>query len=277
MRPIALAFGGLLIAGAFGFAPSASAQTTHVVQLFTVSFFPQDITIEVGDTVRWEWVTGVHDVKSGPGGVPDGIFNSGNPVSNPPAPFEVTFDAAFLAANPVANDTYHYYCTVHLPIMVGTVTVVPPAVNPSVVAFGTAINPPGSLSVVSGEPKLGTTFVPGVRNTAIPNSSAAFAYLAFSAAPTPLFPNGIPLFDWGMAGPGTFGELLIDPVAPNYLFQLGPKPWAGGLAPPATFPLALPADPAFAGAVLFLQGLLVYVTPTVRLTLSNGLVVTFGT
>jgi plastocyanin len=274
MRPIALAFGGLLLGAALGLAPAAQAQTTHVVQLFTVSFFPQDITIEVGDTVRWEWVTGVHDVKSGPGGVPDGIFNSGNPTATPPGPFEVTFDAAFLAANPVANDVYAYYCTVHLPIMTGTVTVVPPAVNPSAVPYGSGVNPAGSLSVISGEPKLGTTFVPGVANTAIPNSSAAFAFLAFSLAP---FPNGFLLPGYGMSGPGAPGELLIDVLAPNYLFQLGPKPWAGGLAPPAPFGLGLPPDPAFAGATLYLQGVLAYITPTLRVTLSNGLAVTLGT
>jgi formylglycine-generating enzyme required for sulfatase activity len=140
-----------------------------------------------------------------------------------------------------------------------------------VTPYGSGVNPAGSLSVISGEPKVGTIFGLGVANTAIPDSSPAFAFLAFSLAP---FPNGFLLPDYGMSGPGAPGELLIDVLAPNYLFQLGPKPWAGGLAPPAPFFLGLLEDPSFAGATLYLQGVLAYLTPTLRVTLSNGLAVT---
>jgi hypothetical protein len=39
--------------------------------------------------------------------------------------YQVTFDSAFLAANPMAGDVYNYYCAVHFGVgMVGSVTVI---------------------------------------------------------------------------------------------------------------------------------------------------------
>ena len=55
----------------------------------------------VGDTVLWDWQGGLHNVESGVGGVPDGNFSSGAPVASQSTTFEVTFDADFLAANPM--------------------------------------------------------------------------------------------------------------------------------------------------------------------------------
>ena len=108
---------------------SANAQTTHTVNLDGILFIPADITIEVGDTVHWVWVSEVHNVESGVivdfVGVPDGNFISGSPVGTVGTTYELAFDQAFLDANPMPGNAYPYYCIVHVFFtMAGTVTVV---------------------------------------------------------------------------------------------------------------------------------------------------------
>ncbi len=104
-------------------AASSSAQTTHTVNLGSVTFDPSSLTIQVGDTVEWVWVLGSHNVESGVGGIHDGIFMSGLPVL-PPQTFSLTFDQAFLDANPVPANSYDYYCIVHVGFgMSGTINV----------------------------------------------------------------------------------------------------------------------------------------------------------
>ena len=105
---------------------SATAATSHDVDVGPgFDFTPADVVIYIGDTVRWTWVSGLHNVESGVGGVHDGIFRSGNPVSTPGTAFEVTFDQAYVGANPVTENTYDYYCAVHFGSgMVGSVQVI---------------------------------------------------------------------------------------------------------------------------------------------------------
>jgi glucose/arabinose dehydrogenase/plastocyanin len=89
-------------------------------------FTPSDITIEVGDTVHWEWAGGFHNVESGVGGVHDGNFRSGDPTSSTTATYDVTFDATFLASKPMPGDVYPYYCAPHEAFgMTGSVAVQP--------------------------------------------------------------------------------------------------------------------------------------------------------
>ena len=116
-----------------GFCTVATAQTTQDVRLDGLLFLPADITIDVGDTVHWEWVSGNHNVESGVidagAGVPDDNFRSGDPTAMVGTTYEVVFDQAFLGANPMAGDVYPYYCIVHASVnMAGTITVVPPDV-----------------------------------------------------------------------------------------------------------------------------------------------------
>jgi glucose/arabinose dehydrogenase/plastocyanin len=89
-------------------------------------FIPADMSIEVGDTVHWFWAGGTHNVESGVGGVHDGNFRSGDPTSSTSTTFDVTFDEAFLAAQPMPGSVYPYYCVVHQGLgMIGSVTVEP--------------------------------------------------------------------------------------------------------------------------------------------------------
>ncbi|MBI1379850.1 MAG: hypothetical protein GC161_02035 [Planctomycetaceae bacterium] len=254
---------------------SASAQTTHTVQLFTVSFSPSVLTIDEGDTVVWSWVTGFHDVKSGVSGVADGIWNSGSPV---PAPntFQITFDAAFLAANPVPGNTYSYYCSIHLPVMTGQIIVNPAGTPSNVAPYGSGVNPAGSLSLLSGDPKVGQAFSLGVRNTATTTAPAGFAYLLVATVPDPSFPNGTVLPNLGLSGPGAAGEVLVSFLPPNPILIQGPVGWGGGVNAAAPFNLALPNLPALVGAKLYFQGALLTPSQAFVLGLTNGLEVTVG-
>jgi len=101
----------------------ALAQNTHVVTVGpsnALEFEQQDLNINVGDTVLWVWDGSVrHDVVS-----VDGAFQSAFVAA--PNTFSVTFDNFFLAANPVANDFYAYFCSPHQGSgMVGSIQVLP--------------------------------------------------------------------------------------------------------------------------------------------------------
>lgn len=105
---------GALIVGS----SSITAQTTHQVDLAGVSFSPANITIAEGDTVMWNWVSGLHNVASD-----IGLFTSGTPVM-PPFTWSLTFDAAFLASAPANGNLYDYHCDPHWGLgMVGSITV----------------------------------------------------------------------------------------------------------------------------------------------------------
>lgn len=119
---------GMAAAGGMAWTGGALGQTTHTVQLIGLDFVPPDLTVELGDTVLWDWVSGFHNVESGVGGLHDGNFRSGDPTGDDATTFEVLFDQAFLDANPVPDGEYPYYCIVHFGIgMSGIITVQVPA------------------------------------------------------------------------------------------------------------------------------------------------------
>lgn len=127
----------LAVAASCG-ATTGFAQTTHDVDLLSLTFSPDSSTIQVGDTVHWDWVTGIHNVVSGVGGTPDGNFDSGDPSGDPATTFDVTFDQQFLNDNPMPDNAYPYYCIVHVGVgMTGTITVEVPPV-PAVSEWGLA-------------------------------------------------------------------------------------------------------------------------------------------
>jgi plastocyanin len=103
--------------------------TGTVVQVLvkSVSYSPNEVTVHPGDTVRWVWDRGRHNVVSGPvtagQGVADGKFcNPGAatcdhaPLQGPPYTYEHVFTDV---------GDYPYFCTPHVSMgMVGTVHVV---------------------------------------------------------------------------------------------------------------------------------------------------------
>jgi plastocyanin len=83
----------------FYFSVSSYSQTLHIVQATSNrTFVPSDITINVGDTVRWVNAGGLHNVVAD-----DGSFTNGNPSSS-----AWVFDHIF---NAVGNK--RYFCSQH--------------------------------------------------------------------------------------------------------------------------------------------------------------------
>ncbi|MDZ7623447.1 MAG: T9SS type A sorting domain-containing protein [Ignavibacteriaceae bacterium] len=74
------------------------SQTTHDVTVQNFSFSPGELTITVGDAVRWTNILGTHNVKAD-----DNSFTSG-PAA--PAPWEFTHTFTTAGLNP-------YYCEPH--------------------------------------------------------------------------------------------------------------------------------------------------------------------
>lgn len=264
-----LAASFLVLAPALG-----AAQTTHVVQLFTMSFSPAQIVIQPGDTVRWTWVVGGHDVKSGVNGIPNGIFNSGNPVLAPNT-FQVTFDAAFLQANPMPGNVYEYYCQLHIPAMKGRITVQSPTYFGGFTAYGTTLNPAQSLTVLSGTPVLGGSFTVGVQNPVDGAAPLGLAFLSIAFAPDANYPLGTPLPNLALSGSGPQTYVLLPSFGGGIAATLGPVGWAGAGTPPASFLFGVPTTPSLAGKGLYLQGA-IYTPSTFRLGLTSGLQVVIG-
>src|SRR5439155_97786 len=87
-----------------------------------LAYTPANLTVQVGDTVRWVWGSSGHSVVSGTNGNADNQFcspsNTGcdNPLlSSSGATYEHTFTQA---------GTFPYYCSVHFSLgMTGTITV----------------------------------------------------------------------------------------------------------------------------------------------------------
>lgn len=126
MKSTSLLKTGLILVAGFTLSTAATAQNNHTVKVAPAGFVfePQDLNVNVGDTVTWVWFgAGSHNVRD-----LSGAFSSGSPVRAPNT-FSITFDGIFLAANPVAGDLYDYVCDPHAPFgMVGSVKVMSPRV-----------------------------------------------------------------------------------------------------------------------------------------------------
>lgn len=72
------------------------------VRVASGAFDPAEITVKVGQTVRFAWVGGSHSVVSGTSCTPDGRFRSGAPQAG--GTFEHKFETP---------GSYPYYCEPH--------------------------------------------------------------------------------------------------------------------------------------------------------------------
>lgn len=248
-KPLALA-AALVAALAVG--TSARAQETHEVDLLSLSFSPDLLTIKKGDTVRWIWITGTHDVQSGSGGAFDGAFLSpGGPVG-PPKTFEHTFDDAFLTAHPRPGNAYPYFCSVHFLFgMTGTIVVDTDA--EADVRNGSGSNP-ASYSIV-GRPVLGGTITLSV-NASGTTGHTNSTILSFLRPDTVVLAGG--------------QELLLDLTSPGG--ELLGLPLQGGDTHLPGIPV--PADPALCGLRIATQGL--HAGGTRPFALSNAIDLVFG-
>lgn len=117
---LALAACGSDSTGTTGGSSGAAADAGGSTAATTVSvksnvFSPKEVTIKAGQTVRWVWGGGTHNVVSGSSCTPDAKFSSGKTTGVVGTVFEFTFDKP---------GTYPYYCDPHCDIgMTGTVLV----------------------------------------------------------------------------------------------------------------------------------------------------------
>ncbi len=148
-----------LLPALLALAAAPAAADTIVVDQVGNTFQPQDIVVNVGDTVRWVHSTGNHTVTEGTDGMVNGDEAFHSALSSGTPTFEHTFDAAFLAAFPRAGNLYDYFCAPHFGIgMIGTVTVceAPPVVyctadqNPSSSGCLASISASSSTCPISG-------------------------------------------------------------------------------------------------------------------------------
>lgn len=131
-RPAAAMVG---IAALLGLAWPAAAHDQEVAVGPGFIFVPAILTVELGDTVEWEWFGGLHNIESGVDGVHDGNFGSGDPTDVIGTTFEVTFDQEFLDEHPMPGNAYPYFSAVEMDLkfgMTGTIIVnvpCPPDLN----------------------------------------------------------------------------------------------------------------------------------------------------
>ena len=83
--------------------PTSVRATTTIVHVGAgggLSFTPDPVFINVGDTVEWDWDFPGHSVTSGTPGAPDGMFDTG--LQNAGFIFSFTFNSAgtMLASSP---------------------------------------------------------------------------------------------------------------------------------------------------------------------------------
>jgi len=83
---------------------TATVDETEAVRVQVTSdvFEPATVTIRAGQTVRWIWRGGSHNVVSGSNCTEDGFFKSGEPIAG--GTFEHRFETA---------GTFPYYCRPH--------------------------------------------------------------------------------------------------------------------------------------------------------------------
>jgi len=187
---------------------SASAATKHVQvgQIFfkdidsnTVN--PAITTINVGDTVEWDWVEGTHSTTSGScqgeSCSPDGLWSSRSDLTAG-ATFSYTFNTA---------GTFTYYCIPHMGTMLGTVIVINPAdftVSFSDATGGNVGGPifPGQHTVFDGSIVASNGFNSVVTLSCQPGTTAPPS----PCSPTPV--NGTPDFPFtitvGATTPGHY-------------------------------------------------------------------------
>ena len=117
-------------------------------------------------------------------------------------------------------------------------------------------NPPGSLTVLSGAPRIGTFVTLGVDNPNGTQPVGAIPFLFFSLAPDSNYPCGLPLPGWGMGARGSSGELLFAGGPPNYQGRAVGSRWTGA-GHPAPIPIFIPNSSSLVGLSVFTQGMLV--------------------
>lgn len=116
------------------------------------------------------------------------------------------------------------------------------------------MNPPGSLTVISGTPRIGASVVLDVDNPLGTQRPGSLPLVYLSTEPNPAFPCGMLVTGLGMTGNGAPGELLIELGMSVFGIYTGP-PWEGP-GSPAHVSVDIPNDPSLIGSFFYGQGAL---------------------
>ncbi|GAB4325249.1 MAG: hypothetical protein Kow0074_18800 [Candidatus Zixiibacteriota bacterium] len=112
---------------------------TVVVDVANFAFSPRNVTIQEGDVVRWEWISGSHTTTSGSGCSSDGLWNE--PISSSNRSYERQFNDA---------GTFPYFCIPHCGSgMTGVITV---EMNTGVLDGDAASTVPGVFALQQNYP-----------------------------------------------------------------------------------------------------------------------------
>lgn len=112
MKTFTLIFTGLVTIGLLSFALPARS-TVWIVQTIDFEFVPSELSVQMGDTIRWIWVEGVHTTTSS--SVPAGAITWDSPLTASVTSFDYVAATAGI---------YTYVCTPHAAFgMVGSFNV----------------------------------------------------------------------------------------------------------------------------------------------------------
>jgi plastocyanin len=104
-------YAGLVLITALFTSTTVMAQTKHTVTVQNFSFSPQNVNIQVGDTVKWQWVSGTHTTTSD---ITIGANSWDAPLSTSSRTYEHVI---------TESGVHTYHCTPHQGMgMVGSIT-----------------------------------------------------------------------------------------------------------------------------------------------------------
>ena len=125
--------------------------------------------------------------------------------------------------------------------------------DPYITQYGCGVNPPGSLSVIDGTPRIGSALVLGIDNPLGTQRAGSSAVLYFSLGANPAYPCGSPYPGAGMGGGDA--ELLIQTGPPNPVRVLYGGGWSMP-GQPVELTLMIPGNPGLIGMKVYAQGYL---------------------
>jgi PKD repeat protein len=121
--------------------------------------------------------------------------------------------------------------------------------------YGCDVNVRGTLSILAGAPRIGTTLTLGVNNPFGTQGVNSRAYVWVSRAADAAYPCGTLLANFGMTAPGALGEILVNRTTGVLLKTTAGGLWSGP-ATPAAVPVTMPAQLSWIGQPLYVQGYL---------------------
>jgi hypothetical protein len=141
-----------------------------------------------------------------------------------------------------------------------------------VTRLGCGVNPPSSMRLLAGTPRIGTSITFGIDNPFGTQAVGSTPMVLASWSADPNRPCGTLVANMGMSAPGTNGERLIS--APT-ISQRSGAAWLGrGIPAPVVFPI--PASASLIGRTLYVQGRLLDSSPGARIAvgLADGFALT---